>query len=768
MPGTLIAEKYELLGEVGRGSLGTVFKARDPDGRIVALKVIDGVAGDDVKVKRFQQGIQAARLLNHPNIACASDSGLINSANPFYVMEFVEGKLLSHVLAESGRMQLARVLRIAAQICDAIDHAHYYGVIHRNLKPANIMLVQQPDGTEMVKVLDFGLAKSFFQSGKPGQALTAAGEVIGAPEYMSPEQCMQKDVDWRSDIYSAGCLFFELLTGATPVKGMNMLDTLMKQARDKPRSFAEVAGDASVPDTVQTVIMQALQKDPNLRQQTMIQLKEELQTAGDSVSNTDTALESLRKGAQAGDREAQFALASHLERMNTTQNVAEIADWFRKAADQGHLDAQFRMGQAYELGLGVKRDSERAVHYYRKAGEQGREEAKLRALQIAAFEGDVDAQVNLALCFKTGMLVPQNFAEAEKWFGKAAEKRFGDSNRFEQVMEFAYTLANRDHPEGLYWLGILYKDGKGSPPDPKQASKWLIKAADLGHTKAAEELKEIPVHIVDEVRRGRPRWDKRQTITPFSLSPESKKLIEAVKHLKKKDSLKHRYDLYEAFRESTVLVAYEDAALTKIAGTVDSDERIGAAVFTEFAALNRWQQPTNRVMPWAEKRAQEICLQLKQIPDSSLVLDGDENSGITLRHWELDALAANAYPVTRGDFMTELELEPGMMSSSRVPRRPSEEFLESVRRTLQVEPWIKGGYMLEAVFEPVRRPAEMTIVVHISKQKVSQDDLKRVGDRLRDLLSNNLRARYSRVLFTPDSPCIHPLRRASICIDQRI
>jgi TPR repeat protein len=708
-------------------------------------------------------------MLNHPCVVGIIDSGLIND-NPFYVMEFVEGRLLSDLLKGSGRLPVARVLKLAAQICEAIDHAHYFGVIHRNLKPENLMIVAQPDGTELVRILDFGLAKSFFQGEKDQQKLTAPNEVIGSPEYMSPEQCMSKDVDWRSDIYSTGCLLFAMLTGKPPIVGINVLDTIMKQAREKPPTIGQAAPDANVPEPVQKVIMRALEKDPNARQQTMIQLKEELQSAGDSVSNIDGQLESLKQAANAGDRDAQFALGSYLERSNTTQNVGEIAEWFQKSADQGHPDAQFRMGQAYEMGLGVKRSAERAMHYYRLCAEQGRDDARLRAIQVGAFEGDVDSQVSLAMCFKTGNMVPQNFAEVEKWLGKAAEKRFAiaSQERLQPVLEFAFTLANRDHPEGLYWLGILYKDGKGVQADDKTAAKWLLKALDKGHPKAAEELKGIPGHIVEEARRGRPRWDQRVTATPYALSPESKLLIEAVQKLKKADTLKNRYDLYESIRESRVVVVFEDEAATRMAAVLDADGRGGAAVFTEFAAMTRWQQAMNKNFPWAEKAAKDIFLQLKPYPDSSIVLDPTEQPGITVRQWEMEALASMTYPVVRGDYLTELELEPGMISFSRVPTRPSEAFTKAAQAAVSAKSWVRNAYFIEAVFEPVRRPPEMTIIVQTSSSAIAQTELKPMADELRDALQNKLGARCSRVLFVPDgAPVIAPLRRASICLYQK-
>lgn len=770
MIGTLIAGKYELLGEAGRGTVGVVYKARNrDDGSTVAIKVIDRTGGDPTKIKRFEQGISAARVLEHPNIVTTIDAGLLDNEKPFYVMRFVEGQLLSQVLAKEKRLPLARVVRIASHLCDAIEFAHYHGVVHRNLKPANIMLVPQRDGTETVQVLDFGLAKSFFESGKPQERLTAAGDIIGLPEYMSPEQCMWKPVDWRSDIYSMGCVLFEMLTGQVPIRGMNILDTLMKQAREQPMTFAEAAPDLVIPGAVQEAIMRALEKDPNARQQTMIQLKEELQSGSDTVASQAPELDQLRAAAESGNAQKQYELGCFMERMHTTQNIAEIAEWFQRAADQGHADACFRMGQAYELGLGVKRSSDRAVQYYRTAGDKGRDDARVRAIQLAAFEGDVDAQIKLAMMHKSGNLVAQNLGETEKWLQKAAEKRFAFSGdiSMEPVIEFAFSLANREHAEAAYWLGIIYKDGRGVPADTKLSAKWLIRSSDRGHGKATTELATLPQHIVDEVRRGRPKWDHRVTSMPHMISPESKKLIEAVQNLRKKDTLKHRFDLWESFREATLFVAYEDPGLTRIAAVADADGAPAAAVFTEFSALNKWQQAMDRAFPWAERKGAELAMQWRQINGASLVLDQTDAAGITMRHWEIDALATNAQPVERGAFLTELQFEKGQLAFSRIPSRPPEGFHEVVRALLSGVPWIQQMFLIEAVFEPVKLPSEMTFVAQTNRLSIPPSELRRVGDSLRSLLLNELRSKQVRVLFVTDSAEVTLLRRSSICVYQR-
>lgn len=764
MIGTLIADKYELLGELGNSSgLGLTYKARHAeDGRLMAVKVVS-VPGDDVNLKRYEQGIASARLLNHPNIVGIIDSGVTEKGSPFYVTDFVEGRTLGQILRESKRMPVSRVVPLVAQICDALDHAHYYGVIHRNLTPDNIIVRANPDGTEMVHVLDFGLAKSFFAANKPDHKLTNAGDIIGNPEYLSPEQCMWKEADWRSDIYSLGCLTYHMLAGKPPFRGSSKLDTLVKQAKEAPVDLIEAAGaDAAIPPAVRDVVMRALEKDPNARQQTMIILRDEFVQSCSMDSTQDV----LRKAAEAGDRNAQFELGSYLEKCNTTQNIAEIAEWFQKAADQGHPDAQFRMGQAYELGLGVKRDAARAIEYYQGAAEGGRDDARLRWLNLAANEGDVNAQVNIALMFIAGSMVPQNLAEAEKWLGKAAQGRFAGCTRIEEVTKFAFSLANRDHPEGCYWLGIIYKDGCGTPVDELTSAKWLIKAVDAGHATAQQELDSLPGHIVDKARRGRPRWDHRKTALPHELGEHSKQLIAALRDLAKKDTLTHRFDLYESIRGASLLVCYEDRELTTLAAVEDADGEPAAVAFTDFAAFNKWQEYVGKQSPFSERVGHELCLELTKISeDMSLVINPSSEPGITLRNWELRALASSAYPVERGVFLTEFTLSDHTCYA-RVPPRPGAALFDQVVALADSVKWIKAVFLIEAVFEPVENPPLMTAVVQLSGNAVPKD-MKRVEESLLDAMMESLDTDWVHVVFAPDGVSLAEVRRKSVCLFQR-
>src|SRR4051812_25360006 len=205
--------KYEILRELGRGAMGVVYEAFDPSiERTVALKTIrrDQLEGDDAAevITRFQREAKAAGRLNHPNIVAIYDFGDDHDTT-FIAMEFVIGRELKQHFAQDERFPMADITRIMGELLDALDYSHNFGVVHRDIKPANIII--RPNG--QVKVADFGIARI------ESSQYTQAGSVLGTPAYMSPEQFMGQTVDRRSDIFSAGGVLFEILTGERPFFG---------------------------------------------------------------------------------------------------------------------------------------------------------------------------------------------------------------------------------------------------------------------------------------------------------------------------------------------------------------------------------------------------------------------------------------------------------------------------------------------------------------------------------------------------------------------
>src|ERR1700681_277794 len=254
------AGRYEITGELGRGAMGVVYKATDPViGRTVAVKTIKwseegtGLSRPEL-LTRFQTEARAAGQLTHPNIVVVFDAG--EEDGLFYItMEFVEGRSLQTLIDAHQPFALPRVLKLMEQVCSALDFAHQHNVVHRDVKPANLMLTSN----DIVKITDFGTAKIL----QFGTAQTA--HVMGTPSYMSPEQVKGKPVDGRSDIFSLGVILYELMTGEKPFPGQNITTVIYKIINEDPIPPRSL--DSSIHPGLSAVISRALAKDPNTRLQ---------------------------------------------------------------------------------------------------------------------------------------------------------------------------------------------------------------------------------------------------------------------------------------------------------------------------------------------------------------------------------------------------------------------------------------------------------------------------------------------------------------------
>lgn len=277
--GTVLAGNYEILEVLGHGGMGVVYRGKHTlMERVVAIKMLQSqLISDTNSVKRFQQESKAAARLKHPHIIDVYDFGISPAGQPYIVMEFLEGTPLSDLIKKEGQISVERSIKIISEACDALDHAHKQGVVHRDLKPSNIVLTVYDEEKDYVKVVDFGVAKLIEAGGQEGQRLTQAGEVCGSPVYMSPEQCMGQELDARSDIYSMGVVLYETLTGKLPILGKTMVDTMSKHISEMPAAFNEARPDLYIPERLEAVVMRSLSKDPVNRQQSMEELKQDLE-----------------------------------------------------------------------------------------------------------------------------------------------------------------------------------------------------------------------------------------------------------------------------------------------------------------------------------------------------------------------------------------------------------------------------------------------------------------------------------------------------------
>ncbi len=276
--GTTLADKYQILEKLGSGGMGLVYKAKHLlMKRLVAIKLmLPQFAASATALKRFRQEAQAASHLNHPNILKVYDFGVTPQGLPYLVMDLLEGTNLSAELTKHNYLPLERALKIFVQTCAALYHAHQKGVIHRDLKPGNIMLVDYDGQSDVVQIVDFGMAKILSEMDGENEELTKTGEVFGSPMYMSPEQCMGRELDGRSDIYSLGCVMYRTLTGRPAVAGASAMECFNKHATALPAPFAEVAPELMLPPSLEAIIFKAMAKEVHERQDSMAQLREEL------------------------------------------------------------------------------------------------------------------------------------------------------------------------------------------------------------------------------------------------------------------------------------------------------------------------------------------------------------------------------------------------------------------------------------------------------------------------------------------------------------
>ncbi len=268
----IIGGRYRVVSLLGKGGMGSVYGVQDLFENLeFALKTLDIHRVSEIAVRRFQIETRTAALLDHPNLVRMQDFGLIENGQPYMVMEFVDGITLTQHLREQGSMSVEQAAPLFAQVCCGLHYAHEQGVIHRDIKPSNIMLVKNAVGGSegSVKVVDFGIARLANDIEGAGQALTHTGDVFGSPLYMSPEQCSGEKVDHRSDIYSLGCVLFEVLTGAPPHIGQSVLATMMMHKSQPAPSLREASLGKEFPEALEQVVARMLCKSPDDRYQNL-------------------------------------------------------------------------------------------------------------------------------------------------------------------------------------------------------------------------------------------------------------------------------------------------------------------------------------------------------------------------------------------------------------------------------------------------------------------------------------------------------------------
>jgi serine/threonine-protein kinase len=319
-----IARRYVVVEKLGAGAFGTVYKAKDRIlGRMVAIKTIrlEGLAAADVSVEellqRFHREAQVSAQLRHPNIVTIYDVGAFEGMS-YLAMEFIEGTGLDKIIKSEHRLSVERAASIAAQVADALAFAHQHDIVHRDVKPANIMV----ETSDRVKVTDFGIAKITTAS----ESLTATGSLLGTPSYMSPEQARGQSLDGRSDLFALGSVLYEMVTGKKAFQGESITGLIFKIITEEPEPIDSV--DPRVPEAIANLIQKALQKDPAARFQSGREMAQAL------LAFTQPAATPTIRMSELPTRRDMTAVSSAVDPTRATRAPGPAADADEAAASR--------------------------------------------------------------------------------------------------------------------------------------------------------------------------------------------------------------------------------------------------------------------------------------------------------------------------------------------------------------------------------------------------------------------------------------------------
>ncbi|HKS06749.1 MAG TPA: protein kinase [Gemmatimonadaceae bacterium] len=305
--GTVIADRYHVIKKLGEGGMGAVYLAEHVKmGRKSAIKVMNpGTTENADAIARFNREASNASRMNHPNICAIYDFGETSEGLIYLAMEFIEGDALTKLIETNGALAPARAASILHQTADALQVAHDYGIVHRDLKPDNIMIARGRDNADVVKVVDFGIAKAHTSD---AQKVTKTGLVVGTPEYMSPEQLAGDKLDGRSDIYSLALVGFNMLTGTLPFPSTSAQESMIMRLTDAPKTLMDMRPNVAWPPQLQAVMDKALSRDANARYQKAADFGREFSMAIDAMpSSALTEAGTVVMGAQGAASSAPTA-----------------------------------------------------------------------------------------------------------------------------------------------------------------------------------------------------------------------------------------------------------------------------------------------------------------------------------------------------------------------------------------------------------------------------------------------------------------------------
>ena len=511
--GQVIADRYNIVRKLGEGGMGSVYLGEHVKmGRKSAIKVMaQAMSNDPEAAGRFHREAANASRLSHPNICQVYDFGETSDGLIYLAMEFIEGKSLSALVESGGALPPARAANIVRQAAEALQVAHEQSIVHRDIKPDNIMVVQAKDGSDVVKVVDFGIAKAV-AGDETGQKVTKTGLVVGTPEYMSPEQLSGDKLDGRTDIYSLALVLYKLLTGVLPFQAATTQETLVKRLTDNPEPLAVARPDLAFPEALQRVLDKALARGVAERYASAAEFGRDLAAAVSALPATRVNLDHLTQGATQlldGDAAARAARAARRPAPPPTVQRAPTKR-FPLGAVGGGVGAVAVLAVIGWLALGRKQpltlptadtsaarqpaDTQTAGNPPGSPGQQSQQ----------ANRQTTPTGTPRQTTTPPGPAVPGGQAPGGGAAAVAESLRVGSdgagapataiSARSALTWVFNSVDASRQQKaEAAYWIANTY-DPDG--PDSVWANRWLTRAADLGNTQASETLRMLRSHAI--------------------------------------------------------------------------------------------------------------------------------------------------------------------------------------------------------------------------------------------------------------------------------
>ncbi|MFH2010958.1 MAG: serine/threonine-protein kinase [bacterium] len=297
--GQILADRYRIVRMLGEGGMGEVYEAEHIYiKKKVALKLLrNEITSNAEAVTRFHQEALSASTIGHENIVVIDDFGRLPDGSVYLTMEYLAGEPLSDLMLR-GKQPPDRALDIVMQICRGLAAAHSKGIIHRDMKPENVYIVVDKDGTDLCKILDFGIAK--VSSSDSGENLTRTGTIFGTPHYMSPEQAMGRQLDHRTDVYSVGVIMYELFTGTVPFKAESFMGILTQHITALPQPPRQCAPDRQIHPEIERIILTAMNKEPEKRYPSMVEFLEDLRNVKGTITSLQPAAAAAGAGASGG------------------------------------------------------------------------------------------------------------------------------------------------------------------------------------------------------------------------------------------------------------------------------------------------------------------------------------------------------------------------------------------------------------------------------------------------------------------------------------